>query len=439
MLVDNLGKGIVLREMIALLYAATCLLMPFLGYAVYTVNNPLARLWVKYMPIPEAKYFDFALPAISFFCLAITLPLSFKNEADKGVLIKQTVQKIRESIGSDHKTGLYIMGFGLVISFFVNALPSGLQFFATICFFASFAGLLYVFFAPRFPYKGITIFLFIGFILINALNSGMFTIVAYMGITIFSFFYLGRKARLIKKILFLLVGVLFFLVLQNTKKTYRSYIWRSSQYEGNKALLFGELFLENLQLGDALIEKSAFFPVYVRTNQGFNVGLVMRRIPALVPHDDGKYLFITFASSVVPRLLWPDKPKAGGKFNMRYYTGWNISGWSTNVGPLGEAYGGFGVNGGIIYMLLLGLFIRVAYKLVFRLAARNPLLICWLPVLFFQVTYSAETDTMQILNSLLKTAFFIYLVSRIVPMLFHKVNREHYFQIPSREVSGLQN
>ncbi len=53
-------------------------------------------------------------------------------------------------------------------------------------------------------------------------------------------------------------------------------------------------------------------------------------------------------------LFWPDKPMAGGKYNMKYYTGINIVGWSTNVGPLGEAWGSFGKVGGIIYMFFIG-------------------------------------------------------------------------------------
>ena len=51
---------------------------------------------------------------------------------------------------------------------------------------------------------------------------------------------------------------------------------------------------------------------------------------------------------------------AGGQYNMKYYTGLVIEGWSTNVGPVGEAYGSFGVTGGIMYMFCLGLFIRWA-------------------------------------------------------------------------------
>ncbi len=64
---DKLGKGIVLRELIALHTCFICLVMPWLGYQWYTIENPLARLWVRYMPVSEDTYFNFALPAVAAF------------------------------------------------------------------------------------------------------------------------------------------------------------------------------------------------------------------------------------------------------------------------------------------------------------------------------------------------------------------------------------
>jgi hypothetical protein len=418
MLLDNLGKGIVLREVTALFYAYTCLLMPWIGFAYYNMSNPLALKWVKYMMVSEDHYFTFALPAISLFCLAITFPLSIRNESDKGKALAMYIAEIKITLGTDKKTAIALMLAGTLISFFNNYLPIELQFFATLCFFASFAGLLYVFFAPAFKNKTLVILIFIVFNITNALNTGMFTLVAYMGLTIFSFFYLGRKTSLLKKVLVFFVGISFFLVLQNTKKTYRIYTWQAA-YEGNKELLFAELFLENIQKGRTLLEEDAFFPVYVRTNQGFNVSLVMRRFPVTVAYDDGKNLLRSFFSSLVPRFLWPDKPQAGGTANMLYYAGWQIRGYSTNVGPLGEAYGSFGITGGIFFMFFLGAFIRIVYSRVFKISRKIPLLLLWIPVLFFQTTYSAETDTLQILNSLFKTSFFIWLLFKARPAIFY--------------------
>lgn len=419
MMIDKMGKGIVLRESTAMLYAITCLLMPLMGYAYYSISNPLSRLWFKYMPIPEDVYFNFALPAISFFCFSITFPLGLKRAYDEGETLTAFIQRIKHTLLYYKNQGFYIIIVGVLFSVVTNYMPAGLQYFVVLFFFASFAGLLYVYFAPAFKYKLAAIIGFGFFILLNALNTGMFTIVAYMGVTIYSFFMIGKRTSFVRKSLILLLAIGFVIVLQNTKLTYRQSTWLGG-YSGNKGELFGTLFFENLRKGNALITEEAFFPIYSRTNQGFNVALVMKRFPSKKSYDYGSNLMLSIASAFVPRFLWPDKPEAGGKANMKYYTGITIRGWSTNVGSLGEAYGSFGVTGGIIYMFLLGAFIRWAYQIVFILSKSIPLVICWIPVLFYQITYSAETDTLQIFNSLFKTAFFIFILYKLLPAWFGK-------------------
>jgi len=120
---------------------------------------------------------------------------------------------------------------------------------------------------------------------------------------------------------------------------------------------------------------------------------------------------------------------------MQYYAGLNITGWSTNVGPLGEAYGSFGPAGGILFMILLGGLIRWSYFQVFKKSVRRPLLIFWIPVLFYQVTYAAETDSLQVFNSLTKSAFFIWLLYRQWPQWFGvEKKRPGLVIVPEREL-----
>jgi hypothetical protein len=427
MIVDKMGKGIVLRETIGFLYVFTCLVMPVVGYSFYTRDNKLAHLWVKYMPVQESVYFSFCLPAIAFFCFALLLPFPKKSENDLGEGLKSHINKIKTLLLSNTKVGLTIVIVGVITSVGINYLPAGLQYFATLLFFASFAGLLYVYYSPAFKYKKLVMVLFVLFIFNNAISGGMFTIIAYMGLTIFSFLMIGRKISMLKKVCILLLGVVSLIILQNVKMQYRQKVWLSG-YTGNKAALFNQLIWENVEKGESLITTDALFPIYTRTNQGFNVSLVMKHIPRIKPHDQGDRLLTVFASALVPRFLWLDKPEAGGQYNMKYYAGFAIKGWSTNVGPLGEAYGAFGSKGGIIYMFFLGLFLRWAYLRVIVITKRIPLLICWLPVLFYQIIYSAETDSLQIFNSLVKSAFFIFLIYKLLPQWFCEKKKETILQ-----------
>lgn len=416
--VDKLGRGIVLREIVALHTSIVCVLMPVIGYRVYNREDQLANLLRRYMRVPEDVYFGYALPAVALFVAAICWPVKSRGQLlDEGEKLGDTLQRIRTTLAKYSDKGFYLVGVGALISLSLGFFPSGLQFFMSLFFFAAFAGVLYIHFAPRFRGKWIVLLLFLAFLIARSLSSGMFTVVAYMGITLFSFFYVGRRHPLPVKLAVLVGGVMLLIVVQNTKGVYRTYIW-NKEYAGDRSSLFASIFIDKIQKGSALFDERAFFPVHLRANQGFNVSLVMKRIPELKPHDKGSALSLSLASAVVPRVLWPDKPEAGGKFNMYYYAGWRLRNLSTNIGPLGEAYGAFGVTGGIIFMFVLGLFIRWVYARVFHIGEWLPLIICWLPVLFYQTTYSAETDTLQILNSIFKTAFFIWLLYKLIPSWF---------------------
>src|SRR5688572_12140747 len=116
MILDKMGKGVVLRESTAMLYVITCLVMPLIGYTYYTIKNPLARLWFKFMPIPEDIYFDFALPAITFFCLSITFPLGLRKAYDEGSMLTESIQRIKQTLIKYKNEGFYIIVTGVLLS-----------------------------------------------------------------------------------------------------------------------------------------------------------------------------------------------------------------------------------------------------------------------------------------------------------------------------------
>jgi len=417
MVLDKLGKGIVLRELMALHMGFICLLMPLIGFTVYTRNHPLALLWVRYMNIDEDVYFGFCLPAVAGFTLALCWPMLSDKGSDQDKYVQSIIDKGKTVLSKIPNRGLFLIISGIIVFGLSDFLPTELQFAFLLFFFAAFAGFLYVFYQPNFKRKILILSLFGAFIIAQSLSSGMFTIVAYMGITLFSFFFLGRKIAFWKKLSVFAISILFVFTIQSVKLSYRKYTWRQ-EYEGSKIALFGTLVQEQATLFSDVDLSDVFFPIYYRANQGFNVSLVMNRFPNYEEFDYGTNLSLVILSSFVPRVFWPNKPEAGGKANMKRYTGYIIEGWSTNVGPLGEAYGSFGVTGGIIYMICLGAFVRWCYRLIFVISRRLPLLLFWIPVIFYQVTYSAEADTLQIINSIVKSAFFIWILYKIVPKWF---------------------
>ena len=115
MILNKMGKGIVLRESAAMLYSITCTLMPLVGYNYYTSTNYMARLWVKYMPVKEDLYFEFALPAIVGFCFMLTLPIGWRAAKDEGTEVRKTIERIKQIIKDKKSIGLQIILVGLVV------------------------------------------------------------------------------------------------------------------------------------------------------------------------------------------------------------------------------------------------------------------------------------------------------------------------------------
>ncbi len=425
-ILHKLGKGIVLRELISLHGCIFCLLMPCVGYQWFTSVNSLSRLWVTYMPVADHIYFGFALPAMAGFTATLCWPIDKNGVSDNGDFIVKYLQRAKTLLNIHPHIGLILIITGVFFLYAGPFLPESLQYPANLLYTSSYAGLLYIYFNKTLPYRKTAVFLFAVFIFAKGLG-GMFTEIAYMSVTLFSFLFVGRKTTLLKKTLVFFLGIFFLIILQSVKLSYRKLVWKDG-YDGNKAVLFSTIAADKLSNTSSLLTQTSFFPIYVRFNQGFNVAMVMKQFPEHKDFDNGSRLLFTATSSFVPRFLWPDKPIAGGKFNMQYYAGFKINGWSTNVGPLGEAYGSFGVMGGIMYMIALGLFVRWAYQKIFTKSVKVPLLLFWIPLLFFQVTYSLEADTLQILNSLIKSSVFLFIIYKCYSPMFGIVKQQYKYK-----------
>jgi hypothetical protein len=414
-----MGQGIVMLESISLFYVFTCLVMPVVGYKYYNYENQLAKLFRRFMQVPEQDYFGYALPALILFCFILSFPLSSRKYEDSGEFLFQHIDRIKAYLKKNPHVGATIMIVGAAELLFGGIFPGSLRFFFDIFFFSSFSGLLMVFLGNNKTYKTFLIPAFAFLLLFKAVESSMFTVIAYMSIAMASFYLIGNKTGIIKKIVFFIVGCFFMLVLQNSKMAYRKVI-KTSGNNSAQLSTFLNIVQEQFFISENFFQVNEFYPVFIRLNQGFNVSQVMKRIPTAQDFDGGTMIQKSILASITPRFLWPDKPMAGGHFNMKYYAGLTIifGSYSTNVGPLGEAYGAYGVFGGILTMCALAFYIRFAYFKVWRISLKYPIMILWLPVIFYQTTYSAENDILQILNSTIKSSVFLWLVSKVQPKWF---------------------
>jgi hypothetical protein len=281
-------------------------------------------------------------------------------------------------------------------------------------YYSIFASAFYIYFYKNFPWKWYLIAGIVGFILLDSLNSGMFTIIAYMSGLVLILLVADKKIHIYKKVGLLVAGLAALAFVQLFKLDLRR------SYKSRENASITALATKVVANSQETALEALVYPIYQRMNQGFNIALVQNRIPKQVNFLGGGYLGLTFVSSFVPRVVWPDKPKAGGKENMRIYTGLNITTWSTNVGPFGEAWGNFGQLGGLVYIFVFFFFIRAVYTKFISLCRDRPILFLWLPAMFFQTFYVIETDSLQASNSLIKGAVFMFIMFKLFPVLFPK-------------------
>jgi hypothetical protein len=407
-LLYKIGKGIIMMEIIIFISILTYLTVPIIGYEVYNETSAIARLWKKVMPIPKQRYYEYFLPCIICFSLGLNWFFGKGSNIDEGDDIKNLVSNIKAKLNNAGNTGIVLSSIGISF-FFINRVAGGaFGYLGTLLYFTLYTGIMYIYFTPKSNVKYIMLGLDTAFVCYDAVSSGMFTMVAYMGATMFSIAFIGKKIGMFKKIIFFFAAICLIFFIQALKAVVRNNAAAANQFLVSDKATVSSIFTED-----------GFFPMYTRTSQGFITAAVLRRIPEAQDFDGGTSLITSISSSFVPRVFWPDKPKSGGIYNMQHFLGYKLTGYSMNIGPPGEAYGNFGVTGGIIFMFFFGLMIRFFYKTTIQLSIKNPLLILWLPITFFQVLYCMENDVLQAINSVLKGSLFIILLAKVMPSLFN--------------------
>ena len=273
--------------------------------------------------------------------------------------------------------------------------------------FLLYVGILYTFFSDH---KQRTWYLGGGgaFVLFQALRAGMFGELVYILLLGFLLVMLGRRIGSGLKIGLSVLGFFAILLLQSIKADYRKLTWYGIDPEqsGGYTGAFFTLIADRLAEPGRFFDLDLMFPTVNRFNQGMIVGKVMVHVPDRAPFAEGETIFKSLAASFVPRLLWPDKPESGGHYNMERFTGYVIQGYSMNISPLGEAYGNYGVEGGILFMLCYGLLFAFLIMILMHFVTKRPTLILWFPVLFLN-SIQMETDILMCLNSFIKNSIFV--------------------------------
>jgi len=166
-----------------------------------------------------------------------------------------------------------------------------------------------------------------------------------------------------------------------------------------------------------MFSTNQLFLTSVRMNQGWLVAMTMNKVPRKYDFAYGETIATSVAAAIIPRFIWPNKPEAGGKANLKRFWGYNLVGYSMNIGPLGEAYANFDRFGGIIYMFFYGLFFNLVLSLILRYSEKRPTIVLWVPFLFYYAI-GVETDLLSTMGSLIKGLIFTWIVFKLFRIAF---------------------
>lgn len=263
-----------------------------------------------------------------------------------------------------------------------------------------------------------------------AARSGMFHSLILWGASLFVVWLYCFRPRLRTVLALTLFGILMVPTVEYTKLRVRGSLWRGESLPDtmllpnmpltpiNKPLILGIHFVEGLiHVVTWDLEDEFLSHISARFNQGWVVNMVLQHVPENEPYAKGETIIRAIVSAVVPRVLAPDKYRAGGREYMERFAGYSpLRGTSINLGYSGEFYANFGHHGGIlatgIYALLLGLLFRVA----FHLSKHNPLWWAFVPFMA-NWAFKAEEGVGEIINWLVKGLIVTIIIVHILPGL----------------------
>src|SRR5205085_10915478 len=123
--------------------------------------------------------------------------------------------------------------------------------------------------------------------------------------------------------------------------------------------------------------------VNARLNQGWVMAVILKTIPARKPFLEGELFYRELKGLFLPRFLMADKAVAQSSEKFERFAGYKLKGYTIAVGILGDGYGNFGVNGGIIFCFFIGLFFNIATTVFLNVCRKYPMLFLWYFVVFF--------------------------------------------------------
>lgn len=376
----RLDEGLPLIQLVGLLATMQWIIGPILAY------NADLDFGRHGMRVSEDVYFSFALPGTAALLVGLYLT---------GASVKQ-----REILRFIYDRDCLLMGLvlgavSLIAQVASRVGPETLQFGFMLLTQLRYIGVLYLL-RWRSPWRWPLLALFLLPLVSQTAVSAMFhDLIIWCGIV--SCYWFALRKRTVNQKWVVLAGAAFFaFTIQSIKSSYRDKVWQAEE-----ASFINEI-ANFWSSGENLISDDTKAGNIVRINQGWIIAAIMSYVPDAEPHANGETVVTAVRSALIPRFLDPDKAGAGGRQNFMRFTGLILTEkTSMGISPLGEAYANFGIEGGIVAMMVYGLLFGWAVRFCFQFSLKHPYFIFWIPLIFYQAI-KAETDLLTVLNQITK-------------------------------------
>jgi hypothetical protein len=392
----------------------------FLGPAFAYSGLDQYQYFMYQMRIPEAEYFMYAIPAVLAFIFGLHI--------NAGMYRGEVIDKERIRIFVDRNAFLpytfIIIGFlaSIVATFFGSELAFVFYLLGSF----KFIGLFMLVLGTK-QLKLVPLILVMGSIVASSLGSGMFHDLITWIVFTAAIFAIKYKFDFKIKIIGLGIFVFVALTIQLLKSSYRSATGSGKASAG--AETFAKLY-EKESEENGLFDFKSLAEANVRINQGFIITNIMTTVPDRVPYQNGSEMYKIFEAAIMPRILAPNKLKAGDRTIFSTYSRIPITqGTSMGLSSLGDAYINWGTIGGTIFMLLLGILYSEVLNSFHKYSKDYPVLILFTALVFYY-PIRPDCELQTILGHLFKSCFLIFVMIQVWKYVFY-VPRKISFHKPA--------
>lgn len=352
-----------------------------------------------FLDYPISKYFPFAIT--STFIYYIALRTTKKTSI---IALPEYIYEIK----SYNILFIYLIGFTIQL---LNI--SSLNFISQITYFVS---IIYIitFNHPSNTIKFSIRTIGLLFLFAESNTSGMFGSLI-SGLIVFGIYSLHNIYRQRSKnplalqfYTFVFLGFLLLSFSQQYKILTRSEIWEDSHIENNTSERTSTILSEG-----SLWEKDFHRPAVSRLNQGWLVSLAMKKTEKTGIFLMGETILQALKTAIIPRIIWLNKPKAGGAENIKKFTDLILnSKTSMNIGTLGELFVNFGFFS-VVLIFFWGKLIIATLGYLSRNIKQNKLYFYLLPFVFLGFLPSGNDIAMQLTHAV-KSTIFIATLNRFL-------------------------